>query len=88
MDEHCILDPQRDCLGLQKANMLEAQMKEWREAARATHKDLFDRMRELEKAESARNEQYDNIMEKLDKPVTTPASDFVMLDDPDSQLPF
>ena len=41
MDEHCILDPQRDCLGLQKANMLEAQMKEWREAARATHKDLL-----------------------------------------------
>ena len=67
MDEHCIMDPQRDCLGLQKANMLEAQMKEWREAARATHKDLFDRMRELEKAEAARNEQYDNIMEKLDK---------------------
>ena len=67
MDEHCILDPQRDCLGLQKANMLEAQMKEWREAARATHKDLFDRMRELEKAEAARTEQYDNIMEKLDK---------------------
>lgn len=25
---------------------------------------------------------------KLDKPVTAPASDFVMLDDPDSQLPF
>ena len=64
-DEKCILDPQRDCLGLQKANML--QMAEWRESSRATHKELFDRMRELEKAEAARNEQYENIMEKLDK---------------------
>ncbi len=66
-DEKCILDPQRDCLGLQKANMLEKQMSEWREASRSTHKELFDRMRELEKAEAARNEQYDNIMEKLDR---------------------
>lgn len=67
MDEKCILDPQRDCFGLQKANMLEKQMAEWREASRQTHKELFDRMRELEKAEAARNEQYENIMEKLDK---------------------
>ena len=67
MDEKCILDPQRDCLGLQKANMLEKQMSEWREASRSTHKELFDRIRELEKAEAARNEQYDNIMEKLDR---------------------
>ena len=52
-DEKCILDPQRDCLGLQKANMLEKQMSEWREASRSTHKELFDRMRELEKAEAA-----------------------------------
>lgn len=67
MDEKCILDPQRDCLGLAKANMLEKQMSEWREASRNTHKDLYDRLRELEKAEAARNEQYDNIMEKLDR---------------------
>ena len=65
-DEKCILDPQRDCLGLQKANMLEKQMDQWREQSRNTHKELFDRIRELEKVESARNEQYDNIMEKLD----------------------
>ena len=42
-------------------------MSEWREASRSTHKELFNRMRELEKAEAARNEQYDNIMEKLDR---------------------
>ena len=65
-DEKCILDPQMDFLGLHKANMLEKQMDQWREQSRNTHKELFDRIRELEKAESARNEQYDNIMEKLD----------------------
>lgn len=67
MDEKCILNPERDCLGLQKANMLEDQMKEWREQSRKTHKELYDRMRDLEKAEAARNEQYENIMEKLDR---------------------
>lgn len=28
---------------------------------------MFDRIRELEKVEAARNEQYNNIMKKLDK---------------------
>ena len=67
LDEKCIVDPQRDCLGLQKANMLEKQMDQWREQSRTTHKELFDRVRDLEKAEAARNEQYESIMEKLDK---------------------
>ncbi len=35
--------------------------------ARDTHNKLFDRIRDLEKAEAARNEQYENIMGKLDK---------------------
>ena len=66
-NEKCIIDPQRDCLGLQKADMLEKQMEKLQEQVRDTHGKLFDRIRELEKAEAARNEQYDNIMEKLDK---------------------
>lgn len=66
-NEKCIIDPQRDCLGLQKANMLEKQITELRESARGTHKEMFDRVRELEKVEAARNEQYNNIMKKLDK---------------------
>ena len=47
-DEKCILDPQRDCLGIQKANMLEKQMSEWKEQSRQTHKEFFNRIRELE----------------------------------------
>lgn len=67
MDDKCLIDPQRDCLGLQKANMLERQMEKMQEQARDTHNKLFNRIRDLEKAEAARNEQYENIMGKLDK---------------------
>lgn len=67
MGEKCIMDPARDCLGLAKAEMLEKQMDEYRRQARETHSQLFDRIRELERAESARGEQYKQIMEKLDQ---------------------
>ncbi len=67
MGEKCIIDPARDCLGLAKAEMLEKQVDEYRRQARETHSQLFDRIRELERAESARNEQYKQIMEKLDQ---------------------
>lgn len=67
MAEKCIIDPARDCLGLAKAEMLEKQMDEYRRQARETHSQLFDRIRELERAESARGEQYKQIMEKLDQ---------------------
>ena len=66
-DEKCILDPQRDCLGLQKANMLEKQMSEWKEQSRQTHKEFFDRIRELEKAQAVQREQYDTILAKLEE---------------------
>lgn len=64
-DEKCILDPMRDCLGLQKANMLEKQMDQWRQQARETHQGIFDRLLALEKSDSARAEQYKAIMDKL-----------------------
>lgn len=67
MPEKCIVDPARDCLGLAKAEMLEKQVDEYRRQARETHSQLFDRIRELERAESARGEQYKQIMEKLDQ---------------------
>ena len=67
MGEKCIIDPARDCLGLAKAEMLENQVDEYRRQARETHAQLFDRIRELEKADAARDEQYKQIMEKLDQ---------------------
>ena len=67
MGEKCIIDPARDCLGIAKAEMLEKQMDEYRRQARDTHSQLFNRIRDLEKADAARNEQYKQIMEKLDQ---------------------
>lgn len=67
MPEKCIIDPGRDCLGLAKAEILERQMAEYREQARDTHEKLYNRIRELERSDSARNEQYKQIMEKLDR---------------------
>lgn len=63
---NCILDPQRDCLGLQKAEMLEKQFEEYRKQARETHSEMYARITTLERMDSARNEQYIAIMGKLD----------------------
>lgn len=67
LPEKCIIDPARDCIGLAKAELLEKQVSEYREQARDTHEKLYNRIRELEKSDSARNEQYKQIMEKLDR---------------------
>lgn len=64
-DEKCIIDPSRDCLGLIKAQHLEKRLDEFYKNARGTHCELYERISELEKADSARNQQYLNIMEKL-----------------------
>lgn len=69
-DEKCILNPERDCIGMQKADMLEKQMTELRQQSRGTHQEIFRRLNDLEKSETARDVQYTSIMEKLDKLVT------------------
>ena len=61
----CILDPTRDCLGLQKAQMLEKQIDKYMSDAHGTHSEIFGRLISLEKSEAARNEQYNSIIEKL-----------------------
>ena len=66
-DERCVLNPERDCLGLQKAEMLEKQMDQWRSQSRESHQEIFRRLNDLEKSETARDIQYTSIMEKLDK---------------------
>ena len=49
MSEKCILDPSRDCLGLEKARMLEKQVDEYRRQAREDHSKIYTRLEELEK---------------------------------------
>lgn len=65
-ENKCILVPERDCLGLHKAEILQKSLDTFMENSRETHKEMFDRIRELEKNEARRDEQYLQIMEKLD----------------------
>lgn len=65
-ENKCIVVPERDCLGSHKAEILQKSLDTFMENARGTHKEMFDRIRELEKNEARRDEQYLQIMEKLD----------------------
>ena len=62
---NCILDPQRDCLGLARAEMLEKQVEEYREKSSKDHREMYDRIRQLEIANARTDTQYGQIMETL-----------------------
>ena len=65
-ENKCIVVPERDCLGLHKAESLQKSLDTFMENARETHKEMFDRIRELEQQNVRRDEQYLKIMEKLE----------------------
>ena len=49
MDEKCILDPQRDCIGKAEAAKLEGRIKaleEWREDSKDFHAKFYDWQRQ------------------------------------------
>lgn len=66
LPERCVIDPERDCVSLERVEALEEQFREQREKSSATHKEFYNRIRELEKQNSVRDVQYKAIMEKLD----------------------
>ena len=63
--ESCVLDPQRECLGLTKTALLEKQLVEHREHSRKDHAEMFDRIRLLEIAQAETKTQYGQIMESV-----------------------
>lgn len=63
--EKCILDPERDCLGLIKARELELDVAELRHQNSSSHERLYNRLNEVEKAQGIQETQYSNILEKL-----------------------
>lgn len=65
MSEKCLIDPERDCFGLLKANELERDLNELRKQNSSSHERIFDRLGELERQEGIQGEQYKNILEKL-----------------------
>lgn len=42
--DKCTFNPGNECLGLQKANMLEKSLNSHLDAARQTHKEMYDRI--------------------------------------------
>lgn len=62
MNEKCP-DNVRDCPLVFRVENLERA----NEQHASTHREVFDRLRELERLEGIQGEQYKNIMEKLDK---------------------
>lgn len=73
MDDKCILDPQRDCIGKAAAAKLEARLdtlektvEKNHDNASRTHKEFFERIRAIETATAVQTEQYKTILEKLD----------------------
>lgn len=65
MQEKCILDPERDCLGLMKAQELEKDFNEFSRRNTESHDRFFRRLEDLEKHEVIQKEQYNHIKDKL-----------------------
>ncbi len=65
MSEKCIINPERDCLGLLKAQELEVDVNELRRQNSSSHERIFERLGELEKNEGIQGVQYENILDKL-----------------------
>lgn len=61
----CTMAPERECMGLQKAEMLEKQMDEYRTRSRETHMEMYRRISALEQSGASMTAQYQAIMEKL-----------------------
>lgn len=62
---NCILDPQKECLGIAKAEMIEEQLREHKEKSSKDHREMFDRIRKLEIDYAKTDTQYGQIMETL-----------------------
>ena len=68
--DKCILNPERDCLGLIKARELEKDLEDLRTRNSANHKEFFDRLAVIDKMYAVQEEQYKQIMNKLDQLAT------------------
>ncbi len=66
MQEKCIINPERDCLGLIKAMEVERDVNELRKQNSSSHERMFERLGELEKHDGIQGVQYGNILEKLE----------------------
>ena len=82
MDEKCILNPERDCLGLRRAEevagdvkVLDRKLDDLRENISGTSNRFGTRIGALEANEKVRDEQYRHVHEKL-ADITSDMADF------------
>lgn len=71
MADKCILDPQRDCIGSKRADMIQEQiqreLEEHKSRSHETHKEILERLNKLETGSAKLEEKYSSIMSKLEE---------------------
>lgn len=70
MEEKCILDPQRDCIGKAEAAKLEGRIKaleDWREDSKDFHAKFYDWQREQIARDARLDEQLSNMDKNINK---------------------
>lgn len=65
MSEKCIVNPERDCLGLIKAEELEKNLRDMQERNDRSHKEFYKRLADLERHNEVQDANYLHILEKL-----------------------
>ena len=74
MDEKCIIDPQRDCIGKAEAAKLEGRIKaleDWKEDSKKFHNSFYDWQREQIAREAALDEKLNNMDANIKKVLAT-----------------
>ena len=73
MDEKCILDPERECIGSARALLLEKRieaLEEWQRDSKQFHTAFYDWQREQIAREAKLDEQLNSINRDIKKPVS------------------
>ena len=73
MEEKCILDPQRDCIGKAEAAKLEGRIKaleDWREDSKDFHAKFYDWQKEQIARDAKLDEQLSNMDKNIEKLLT------------------
>ena len=74
MDEKCIIDPQRNCIGKAEAAKLEGRIKaleDWKDDSKKFHNSFYDWQREQIAREAALDEKLNNMDVNIKKVLST-----------------
>lgn len=66
MSDKCLINPEQDCYGLQKAREIELDLNELRRQNSKSHERIFERLGNAETKESVLEVQHKNVLDKLE----------------------